>query len=144
MPVAKPILLKMHSLFHKYNVADNNEEFAKIYRKEIKIIVDSLFEQIIESLLGEKPRNAMTARVMINNHDLSNSTDADKKLLGALKNLLSQYHCLDSKAYIDHTNSIVDFVSNELYELSLSLVIHTSLSKNSHAKALKKLLRGIS
>jgi hypothetical protein len=144
MPVAKPILLKIHSLFHEYNVADNNEEFAKIHRKEIKIIVDSLFEQIIESLLGEKPRNAMTARVMINNHDLSNSTDADKKLLGALKNLLSQYHCLDSKAYIDHTNSIVDFVSNELYELSLSLVIHTSLSKNSHAKALKKLLRSIS
>lgn len=144
MPVAKSILLKIHSLFHEYNIANNNEKFAKSHRKEIKIIVDSLFEQIIESLLGEKPRNAMTARIMINNYDQSNSTDADKRLLGALKNLLSQYHCLDSKAYIDHTNSIVDFVSNELYELSLSLVLHTALSKNSHAKSLGKLLRSIS
>lgn len=140
MPVAESILPKIYSIFNEYKNSNDEDTFTNTYRKEIKIIVDTLFEQIIESILDEKPRNALNARLAINKTDLSAYSSSDRKLLNSLKNVLVEYDGLNSKEYIDHSESLIDFVSNELYALSIALINHEKLSQCDNAKSLKKLL----
>lgn len=140
MPVAESILPKIYSIFNEYKNSKDEDTFTNKYRKEIKIIVDTLFEQIIESILDQKPRNALNARLAINKTDLSAYSSSDRKLLNSLKNVLVEYDSLNSKEYIDHSESLIDFVSNELYALSIALINHEKLSQCDNAQSLKNYL----
>ncbi|MET3697012.1 hypothetical protein SAMN05877753_101410 [Bacillus oleivorans] len=129
------MILKLYELNIRINEGKKN-----ISRKEIKIVVDSLIEQIYQYYFESKPNGILNIRQKINNELDSLQNEEDKILLRSLGSILREYNSAFSKDYIDHSSSFNTFLNNELKNLSLALVKHSYFSNDEHAKSLKGLL----
>lgn len=143
MIVNEAIFVPLGLLYNEYNKAKNTKEhFYNKNRKKIKVLVDALSEQLVEELLGSKPRNALDARKIINSELVRIKIKEDIALLEALQAVLKQYEVLSDKAYIDHSRKMEDVFNGAMRDLCWKLTIHSRHEENAKARALKTALRG--
>jgi len=108
-------------------------------RKKIKILVDSIYEQSIENITGEKPKNHLDARSKINNFLRCNESEYSN-FLKALRNVLYDYGVLVDKRYIDHSKNMERLLNGSLNNLCRQLCSQSCYDDISSAKVLNKIL----
>lgn len=138
MFVAEDIFDKIQRIYYQYNGTkdDKLSEFLHKNRRKLKIIVDSLWEQIISNRLNKRPRNATEALRTINIYLNSNPDYPDKDVLFYLGKVLENYKPLDDKSYIDYTDDLLEIMDNHFYHLTKYLCMHPELKDNKHAASL--------
>jgi hypothetical protein len=145
MPVNDSLLITIHILFsglaekHK----EKHGEYLAKNRKKLKILVETVTEQLVESYFHKKPNNIPTAKLIINSNKKEITDTDDAALLNALSNVLIHYEVLSDKTYIDHKPELESLVQKEMRILFLNLVLHKKLAMNTHAKRLRILLHGL-
>lgn len=82
-------------------------------RKYVKIIVDSLIEQLSNRYLGGTPRGIMNIRKQLNTV-IDDYKGKDKKMLLAMKDILIKYNEVFTKSYVDYEDVYTEFIDNEL------------------------------
>lgn len=105
-------------IYNKYRIADPN-------RKIVKVVVDSVLEQLSKRYFSSKIGGIMNMRREIN-RVIENYDGRDKELLGAMKNVLMEYDKVFTKRYTKNDGVLLDFLDNELKTL-VSLMINIEL-----------------
>lgn len=113
----------------------------KIDRKEVKIMVDSLIEQLCDYYLQNKPNGIQNVRSSVNRKMKDISDEEDIQVLKALNSMLREYNDAFSKSYSDHTDTFNRFFNRELRDLLVCVSRHSCLSKNKGAQELWGLLK---
>lgn len=91
-------------------------------RKVVKIIVDSLQEQLFKYFFSESiPQGIINRRSKINSLKVNYDTK-EKNILNALDRLLGEYEETFSKSYIDHELELKDFINDYLRILIKSIL----------------------
>jgi hypothetical protein len=114
---------------------------TKIKRKEIQLLVDSCIEQVWHYYFKMKPKGIPeNARLFLNTHLSSFTTEEDRVVLRGLLLLLKSYTIAFSKEYTDHTESFESFLNEELKKFALALVRHSFFRDDENAQILRGLL----
>lgn len=112
---------------------------AQKNRKKIKIIVDSIYEQSVENITGQKPRNHLDARFRINKFIKNNETKYIDFLM-SLDEVLSYYDTLSDKRYIDHSKDMESLFEGPLNRLCNQLFAWEPYANMASARGLRILL----
>lgn len=113
-------------------------------KKELKIIVESLIEQLSEEFLkgfdssiGVNLIHSINKLLKLNSEDLNN-----KEILISLKKLIKKYDKAFEKDYSDHSNYVKELIEKELREVMLKLCENSSVLQIKKNFILKDLLVG--
>lgn len=132
-------MLSTDMLLELYKIYIEITTGKKYKRKKLKVVVDSIMEQLCGYYLNSRPNSAWNIRESILNKINQTTSDEDKDILRAFNNLLRDYDETFSKSYSDHSESIHGFINNELRILTIALIKHSLHSTDQNAD----LLRGI-
>ncbi|TQR14749.1 hypothetical protein [Psychrobacillus soli] len=112
----------------------------KYKRKKLKVVVDSIVEQLCGYYLNRRPNSAWNIResVLIKIHQTT--TDEDKDILSTFNSLLREYDEAFSKSYSDHSENLQEFINIELRDLTISLIKHSLHRTDEHANSLRVIL----
>jgi hypothetical protein len=120
-----------------YNFYDDTKEPQPIDRKEVKVIVDSLIEQLCQHYFQRRPNGVENIRTLINSSIVNFTNAEDKAVLKNLNKLLREYKEAFSSGYSDHKDTFEYFIKNELKCLTSSIIHHSCL-EDEHIKTLRK------
>lgn len=140
MPVSKDIFLELTSLYYGYTHADDESKYLANQRKKIKVISDSLWEQTLENIFHEKPRNNTAALRMINRKREALTNNDDINVVNAVYGLLKDYDAVTDKMYIDIAKKLSPFFVGPLKRLCLALSAHGDHAGSHRANKLIELL----
>jgi hypothetical protein len=141
MLVAEAILFPLSRFFEAIPPSKKEKrEYLVASRAELRLLVDSVVEQVCGNLLGKKTRNSAEARRDINAALKGNTITLDRELLKALDSLLSEYHVLEDKTYIDYAGPMSTLLDKYLRPVVRSLSEHPSLMSSSSAIRLKSIV----
>lgn len=144
MLVTDELLNELYSIYFEFvrlHQTDPNK-FIKRNRKKLRILIDTITEQLVESYFHAKPRNIPTAALMINRHKQQLTDRDDIKLFDSLSDVLQHYEILADKTYIDHKPKLEPLFRREIRQLSLNIALHNKLVNNAHAVRLRMFLDG--
>ena len=106
----------------------NPDRISEPSRKYVKILVDSVLEQLSNTYFGDVPRGIMNMRrqlnIVIDDYD-----KIDKEILNAMKKVLMIYNDVFTKAYTDYKDTFFGFLDIELRNL-VSVLIKANLFSN--------------
>ncbi len=144
MLVPDNLLIGIHNIFYHFatNAPHEQGEFLQKNRKKLKILVETITEQLVESYFHKKPKNIPTATLLINTHIAALTIPDDIHVFESLRSVLQHYEILSDKSYIDHKPKLVPLFQNEIKLLCLNIALHKTLIKNLNASQLRKLLNG--
>lgn len=111
----------------------------KVKRKKVKIIVDSLIEQLCNYFLKRQPNGIANIRVTINSI-LDKSEDNDKEVLNKFDRVLRSYDEAFSKGYSDYSDNFNSFLDGDLKELILVLIKYNYIEDTEFKSQLRELL----
>ncbi len=109
-------------------------------RKKLKVVVDSIMEQLCRHFLNSRPNSAWNIRASVLNKINHTTTGEDKDVLSAFNSLLREYDEAFSKSYSDHSDNIQSFINNELKELTVALIKHSLHRTDQNANSLRGIL----
>ncbi|MCT4621576.1 MAG: hypothetical protein N4A62_19585 [Marinisporobacter sp.] len=109
-------------------------------RKKIKIIVDSLIEQLCDYYFSRKPSGVSNVRVLINRDKGQFQDSQDKVILDSFSKVLRSYEDVFATSYCGHTEEVEKFVDEKLKELTRNISNHSNLSNNPEIQRLKGML----
>ena len=124
MLVTEALLLRIAAMYRDYARADAREVYLKHFRPQLRILIDSLWEQILNGLLSVRPRNALEARQAIA-RGLGTTTleSTEKEVLNALAEVLKNYELLSSGPYMEIGKTLDPLVRTTVFRLSYALVV---------------------
>lgn len=143
MPVSNEIFPQLSILYHEYSISADEDAFFKQNKKKIKVISDSLWEQIVESIINIKPRNYLDARSIINANIERITIPDDRNTLLKLNVVLQNYELLLDKCYVNLSNKMSPMFVIHLKKLCEQLVSHGSHTTTENSLKLKNLLMKI-
>lgn len=109
------------------------------HRKKIKILFDSLFEQIIENLLGQKASGFMHARLILNTALKGTiKGNGNRLVIRNLAKALQPYDQVFSRNYVDTSQDLEDFIDELLWPLLRNISKHPKMQKFSICKGIRK------
>ncbi|OXS52155.1 hypothetical protein B1A99_34935 [Cohnella sp. CIP 111063] len=111
-----------------------------ISRKSMKIIVDSIIEQICSHYFQIRPNGIQKLRLLINTKIVSINEEEDKAILRSLSAILREYSTVFSKTYSDHDQDFNDFLNQELFAFMKELTNHSLFRTDDNAIRLRSLL----
>ncbi len=114
-------------------------EINKKRRKKVKIIVDSLIEQLCKYYFNTIPTGIANVRVLVNK-EFSKFNTLDQSILFKLKSVLRNYDDAFSKDYSDYNDIYNEFVNGDLKDLIIILLDSGFLTNNELKNQLKGLL----
>lgn len=141
MLVSEDLFEPLLDIYRAHNEAVEKDKFLNNKRKPIKIIVDTLWEQIVESLFEIKPTNHLDARRIINSNKYMLTDDEDISVVDSLADVLKGYDVLNEKSYIDHSEQLHDILLVSLRRLCINLSEHKELKKKQKVILLRTMLR---
>jgi hypothetical protein len=142
MQLTDSLLIELHALFYGAFAlpVQDQDDFIRKNRKKLKILIETLAEQLVETYFGSKPKNIPTAVLLINTH-ISTLLDADDaRVIGSLGAVLKHYEVLADKSYINHKPKLEPLLRNEIKSLCINIVLHPKLRMNQHAAKLRGFL----
>ncbi|MFW9331740.1 hypothetical protein ACN6AX_00725 [Paenibacillus polymyxa] len=127
---------ELYEIHHHYSIYKK----MKYSRNQMKIIIDSIIEQLYGYYITGKFNGIMNVRAKVVERIKIEQIDEDLNILTALNSLLRVYGDVFSKSYSDHKENYVKFIESELRELSLRLAEHSLNSNDSYAIRLRRML----
>lgn len=124
MLVSKHIFTKIAMIYTGYSEAEDNSVYLRVHRKQIRIIADTLWEQILENIFKNKPRNYTDAMFMINRHKQNLTDDDDITVVHKLYELLISYEVILDKNYMDISLKLLPIFKGAFKELCEALARH--------------------
>lgn len=112
----------------------------KYKRKKLKVIVDSIMEQLCSYYLDSRPNSAWDIRASIITKLDQTTTAEDIDVLNAFNSLLREYTQTFSKSYSDHSSTQQNFINNELKILTIALIKHNIHKNDDNANSLRRIL----
>ena len=129
------MFLELHKIYIEINSG------KKYKRKKLKVIVDSIMEQLCGYYLSSRPNSAWNIRAsVIKILSQTTTDDEDKVVLNAFNSLLREYDEAFSKSYSDHSDNQHSFINNELMDLTIALIKHSIHRTDQNADSLRGLL----
>jgi hypothetical protein len=145
MKLPDELLNEMHEFFlsYKRNEAGYEDYFSE-NRKSIKLLVDSAVEQLVDGVIGIKPKNSKHARLLINDALAGGELDLEmKSLCASLGEVLAQYWILETKDYIEYEEAIRDFIRGPLVKFCQVVAITPSIADTIPARRLAVIVGSI-
>lgn len=142
MLVTDSLLIEIHTIFSNFLSIGTNEQgdFLQRNRKKLKILIETITEQLVAAYFKENFVNIPTALLVIN-AQIQGLTDRDDiLLLEALRDVLRHYEILADKSYIDHKPKLEPLFRKEIRMLCLNISLHKVVFKNTYAAKLRRLL----
>lgn len=103
-------------------------------RKIVKVIVDSLQEQLFRTFFSETlPTGTINRRIRINCLK-AEFDESQKKILNALEKLLGEYDETFDKSYMNHSSELENFISIHLKKLIKAIL---ELDESTHPELLE-------
>lgn len=133
-------MLSTDMLLELYKIYLENTTGKKYKRKKLKIVVDSIMEQLCGFYLNSRPNSAWNIRESILRKISNTPSDEDKDVLSAFNSLLREYDEAFSKSYSDHSKNHQDFINKELKNLTLALINHSLHRSDQNADLIRGLL----
>lgn len=124
-------------LIKLYNGEDGKK---KIIRKECKIVVDSLVEQLCNNCLQMQPNGIANIRKKINSY-ISQGNASNVEILQSFDKVLRSYSDAFSKSYSDHTDHLNSFLGKDLKEFVLVLINNNYIGNTELKDELEGLLQ---
>lgn len=130
--ITEPMTLELINIYSEHTK-------KKVKRKKVKIIVDSLIEQICEHFLGHQPNGKVNIRLEIN-FKLNELMNNEKDVLNKFQSILRTYDEAFSKTYSDYTDNFNSFLNVEFKALILVLIKYDYFQNHVLKSKLKELL----
>lgn len=140
MPVDSEMFHELTNVYQSYSKANDQTDFIKNNRKNIKILTDSLWEQILFSIFAATPRSYTDARLIINENIDKLEIAEDIAIANAMLAVLKEYDALIEKSYINITDKIKPILAISLRRLCLCLTQHRDHKNFGYAMTLQTLL----
>ena len=140
MPVSNEIFSPLSQIYYSYSESLDQDAFLAKNRKKIKVLVDSLWEQTVESLFSIKPRNYMDARRIINTNKHTLSSSDDLAIAESLLVVLRDYDVLIDKSYIDIVQKLRPIFLISMKKFCIRLTVHRKHNSTMHATMLINVL----
>lgn len=142
--LANELFLELHDLYADLPSDEQSRRSRFLARRtEIKVLVDTIWEQVLVALTGEKPRNAQEARRCVNAIEPRLAVEADRIVLTRLRGVLDDYAALDGSPYIDRARPLDELVMARLKSLCLALTRHPQHVGAEEAARLRRQLEGM-
>ena len=145
MKLPESLLIEMGDLFLSYK--DNRgavENFFSGHRKSIKLLVDSVWEQLVESICAVQPRSSKHARLLINESRNAGTISPDaSEVCIALNAVLENYWVLESADYVEYEQRIRYFLTEPLRLFCLALSNAPAFANRVPARRLAASLEGL-
>ena len=126
------------------------EQKERVDRKKIKILYDSVIEQVSEKLFNIKYQNYLTTLVGLNqiNENLLDLGDQESSLkihiLKKLRNMLEENCPLDDPSYTDKSQDIIEFIKNRFLPFIIAVSDYDILQEpNSVLLSLNQYLKSL-
>ncbi|UBU62559.1 hypothetical protein LDB30_00765 [Acidithiobacillus ferrooxidans] len=120
------LIIRITDIFSEYRKRRKRRKFLAKNRRDIKILVDATWDQIIANVFSQRARNHEDAlRIINSNHITGQSND---NLILTLRHLLEGYSILESKEYIDSRPELEDFFMGRLRPLLLEILHNDNIS----------------
>lgn len=103
-------------------------------RKIVKVIVDSLQEQLFKRFFSETLPTGTTNRRIRINCSKSEFDESEKKILNALEKLLGEYDGTFNKSYMSHASELESFINIHLKRLIKAIL---ELDESTHLELLE-------
>lgn len=140
MPVNSQIFASLATIYSIYSNTNDQNLFLKQNRKHIKILTDSLWEQIVSNLFKIHPRNHTDAHFILNKEKHKLTSPEDLRVAEALLDVLRNYDILIDKNYIDAVKKVDLLLTKSLKNLCINLAHHPAHKQYGYAIKLSKLL----
>ena len=140
MPANSQILISLSTFYSSYSNANDQNLFLKQNRKIIKILTDSLWEQIVSNLFEIHPRNYTDAHFILNKEKHKLTSPEDLRVAEALIDVLRHYDVLIDKNYIDVVKKVDVLLTKSLKNLCINLAHHPAHKQYGYAIKLSNLL----
>lgn len=142
MYVTNELLIELHDILKIFFSTEANEQgdFVQKNRKRLKILVETITEQLVDIYFHKRFVNVPTSLLEINNQLGQLSDSDDRALFTALRDVLQRYEILADKSYIDHKPKLVPLFQKEIRLLCLNISLHKKVVMNPQAAKLRRLL----
>jgi len=142
MLVTDSLLIQIHSIFSGFVTIRTNEQgdFLQRNRKKLKILIETITEQLVASYFKKGFVNVPTALLLINTRIQELTDRDDVSLFESLQSVLRHYEILADKSYIDHKPKLEPLFRKEIKILCMNIALHKEFVKNAHAANLRRLL----
>jgi hypothetical protein len=144
MLVSDTLLVEIHSIFSDFVAAGINGQgdFLQKNRKKLKILIETITEQLIASHFYERFVNVPTALLVINTRIQELTDPNDATLFRSLQDVLRHYEILADKSYIDHKPKLEPLFRREIKILCMNIALDKGFVRNGNAAKLRGLLHG--
>ena len=141
MLASDTLLIPVADIYSTYSASgDKKGDYLAKARKKLKIAFDSLNEQVVESIFSQKPKNNLNALQIINQSKAGLTNSADIAVIDFLSKVLTQYHLLADRAYIDHAQKLTPLFIGDMKKLWMLVALHPSFTGSTHASRLRTIL----
>jgi hypothetical protein len=145
MPVAEELFEPILTLYRDLPAeADNQGSYLVDHRAEIKLLLDSIWEQALTNILHTKPRNHLEAQLHLNQARLDLLPSHDVQVLQSLLAVLDDYAILAGDPYIDRSKPLTRLFQEELRNLCINLSAHPAHRTSTLARNLRTFLMRVS
>jgi len=143
MPVAEDLFRTFLEMYRALPLdRESQTEFLAKRRAEMRLLLDSVWEQTLFNILNVRPRNDLEARRAINQANISELPPHDAAVLRSVLAVLNEYDVFVDKAYIDHSRRISGLVATSIRRMCLDLAAHPVFAHSALAQQLTDLLKG--
>ncbi len=129
----------LSNIFFEYYESSDRKKKSYKMRKRIKVIFDSIYEQVIYNILNRRAKNEAHALVIISNLDKSQISSYQYDVLNCIRSSLSVYSALSDKNYTEEGEDLMNFIENHFTDLIL-IILSSGFERSDKANALKKYL----
>ena len=143
MPVAEELFGPFLEMYRALPEDQKSQtQFLAKRRPELRLLLDSVWEQTVFNILKVKPRNHLEARRFINEADLGALPPHDATILRSVLVVLNEYDVFVDKAYVDYSKRISGMVLTTIRRMCLELAAHPLLKPSALAQQLTCVLTG--
>lgn len=135
-------MLSEDLIYELYRLQENFiSTHKKIERKEIKVVIDSILEQLgtyyfnkVISIGDLNIRSMIKSKVEQNLYD-----EEDNNILRSLDDIIREYYTVFNKSYSNYEDTLEGFFDNQIRQLTINLNTHSYFENSVNIKKIMRL-----
>ncbi|CAM2999758.1 hypothetical protein [Vibrio mytili] len=133
------MIAALSEIFFEYYESDDRQQKSYKMRKRVKVLFDSIYEQVIKNFFNKRANNEAHALIIINRADKSSMSSYQSNVLECLHSSLGVYSALSDKNYTEEGEDLMNFMENHFTDLILS-ILSSGFDSSNNARILTKYL----
>ena len=143
MPVAEDLFRTFLEMYRTLPLDQKSQtQYLAKRRAEMRLLLNSVWEQTVFNILKVSPRNHLEARRAINQANLDALRPCDAAVLRSVLSVLDNFDVFADKAYVDYSKRISALVATSIRRMCLDLAAHPVFAHSALAQQLTDLLKG--